>query len=474
MAAKNKQRMRQFMQSQNVQQESFRASGSAPQPATVNNVWKKISEQEFEAGATVTSSPMATNAPVQFPPNNNNNNDAWNTQINGEGDTVWNTAEADEPTTTTVEAVQQQQAQFNEDLFNTAESEVPPEMMTSGPVNVDDNEPEVQEEYNENLYNTVESELPADMMTTGPVNVDDNNAVQNNQPEADNGGWDNAGGWQTETQWNTANAEEANGNNEPVEAEVEVHHQDVNDGWQEDNNQPETNAGNVNGWGECQPETNADHANGWGEDQQPETITDNVNANGWGEDQQPETKADNNVNGWGEEQTQTDWNTANEEDPAADNNEAPTDAGNVNVNGWGEEQVQNDWNTANDEDPAAVNDNNENVEEEQNNDGWTNENNNNWGTTNDQEEWNTAETEVAAANPEPEPEMETLREATENQEGAADIEDIYYDDEFNANLQNDPNMRLVTADEVDLLEIDNNDLQFPHRPCLTTRGMFCL
>ena len=107
---------------------------------------------------------------------------------------------------------------------------------------------EGSEESNENLYNTVESELTADMMTTGPVDVDDNNnAVQNNQPGAD-----------------VANVE-------LVLAEVEVHHQDVNNGGQE----------------ESQPEIDAD-----------------------------------NVNGLGEEQIQNDWNTANEEDPAAVNYEA--------------------------------------------------------------------------------------------------------------------------------------------------------
>jgi hypothetical protein len=49
-----------------------------------------------------------------------------------------------------------------------------------------------------------------------------------------------------------------------------------------------------------------------------------------------------------------------------------------------------------------------------------------------------------------------------------DSEDLYYDDEFD-NLENDPNMRLVTAHQ-GYRATPNNDFQYPRGAILTDRG----
>ena len=53
--------------------------------------------------------------------------------------------------------------------------------------------------------------------------------------------------------------------------------------------------------------------------------------------------------------------------------------------------------------------------------------------------------------------------------GVQEIEDLYFDDEVNPNLENDPNMMLTEAHRNAACR-NNNDINFPERPCLTDRG----
>ena len=55
--------------------------------------------------------------------------------------------------------------------------------------------------------------------------------------------------------------------------------------------------------------------------------------------------------------------------------------------------------------------------------------------------------------------------------GAQEIEDLYFDDEVNPNLENDPNMMLTEAHRNAAFR-NNNDINFPEKPCLTDRGEF--
>ena len=54
--------------------------------------------------------------------------------------------------------------------------------------------------------------------------------------------------------------------------------------------------------------------------------------------------------------------------------------------------------------------------------------------------------------------------------GAQEIEDLYFDDEVNPNLENDPNM-MLTEEHRNAAFKNNNDINFPQKPCLTDRGM---
>ena len=57
--------------------------------------------------------------------------------------------------------------------------------------------------------------------------------------------------------------------------------------------------------------------------------------------------------------------------------------------------------------------------------------------------------------------------------GAQEIEDLYFDDEVNPNLENDPNMMLTEAHRNAAFR-NNNDINFPEKPCLTDRGEFVI
>lgn len=52
---------------------------------------------------------------------------------------------------------------------------------------------------------------------------------------------------------------------------------------------------------------------------------------------------------------------------------------------------------------------------------------------------------------------------------AQEIEDLYCDDEISPNLENDPNM-MLTSYYRNAAMANNNDINFPERPCLTDRG----
>merc|ERR1719411_1848610 len=52
--------------------------------------------------------------------------------------------------------------------------------------------------------------------------------------------------------------------------------------------------------------------------------------------------------------------------------------------------------------------------------------------------------------------------------GAQEIEDLYCDDEISPNLELDPNM-MLTAFHRNARAGNNNDVNFPERPCLTDR-----
>ena len=60
-------------------------------------------------------------------------------------------------------------------------------------------------------------------------------------------------------------------------------------------------------------------------------------------------------------------------------------------------------------------------------------------------------------------------EASSFVSGAQEIEDLYWDDEINPNLENDPNM-MLTAFHRNATSALHNEFNFPERPCLTDRG----
>ena len=61
-------------------------------------------------------------------------------------------------------------------------------------------------------------------------------------------------------------------------------------------------------------------------------------------------------------------------------------------------------------------------------------------------------------------------EASSFVSNAQEIEDLYFDDDISPNLENDPNMMLTAYHRENVG--NNNDINFPEKPCLTDRGNF--
>ncbi len=420
--------MRQYMQNQ--MQESFQAV------------------KDFESGLTVTSSPMATAAPVQFPnvPANNNNTDAWNT-VSAED---WDTAQS------AINNQNQNFATVSEAWTTTVQEEVE---IHSQPVdNAVSQEVAVDVDQDQNYYNNQESA----QWDTAQSHLIDN--FNGEQPEDEN---------DFNQEWNTVDED-----SEIPQIEDQV------------DNEQNYNSYQGEEWGTAedgQAYQQNDNAETWG-----------TGGEGWGESATVEEEVEFHAHlqpqdGGGHEDAAGGWDTAQDEAEQPANNEnqqwatANEDWGGADtVEEEVDANVQQQENGFHSEDKGAGD-----QEQDQDDIQYENAAPNEWdagaadtevveGQNNNEdagEGWDTAQEEVAAeAEPEEQQNVSnnsgSILRGMNGKESVITMnnDDLYWDDEFTPSLEYDPNMRLVTADDVDITSIDNNDLHFPHKPCLTYRG----